>query len=119
MDGIIFAPFRRLKGNWRTTKVGDTTTHPDTGETMKWCQHHGKTGCYMPEDHNHEAWAKQKEANGKRRGQQSPANPSSPKNLKLSAKHRAALTTSLTTSFAFTDEEAAQFIKDEIESSKD
>jgi hypothetical protein len=73
----------------------------------------------MPEDHNHDAWAKRKEANGKRRGQQSPANPSSPKNLKLSAKHRAALTTSLTTSFALTDEEAAQFIKDEIESSKD
>ena len=39
---------KEKKGPWRTNKVGDKIKHPDTGEDMKWCPNHGKTGCYMP-----------------------------------------------------------------------
>ena len=45
--------------NWRYTKVGDTTTCPETGATLKWCPHHGK-GAYMPSDHNHAEWVEKK-----------------------------------------------------------
>ena len=45
--------------NWRYTKVGETTTCPETGATLKWCPHHGK-GAYMPSDHNHAEWVEKK-----------------------------------------------------------
>ena len=45
--------------NWRYTKVGETTTCPETGALLKWCPHHGK-GAYMPSDHNHHEWAEKK-----------------------------------------------------------
>lgn len=48
------------KGAWKFKKVGETTTDPDTGKSMKWCPLHGK-GCYMPADHDHAAWKEEKE----------------------------------------------------------
>jgi hypothetical protein len=45
--------------NWRHTKVGETTTCPDTGATLKWCPLHGD-GAYMPSDHNHAEWLEKK-----------------------------------------------------------
>jgi hypothetical protein len=111
---------KEKKGPWRTNKVGDKIKHPDTGEDMKWCPNHGKTGCYMPADHNHDAWVKEKEAKNqggsKRRNKRDTSNTSSPKTLKLQAKHRAALTSHLTTKFTMTDDDVAEFLNEVDES---
>jgi hypothetical protein len=111
------------KGPWRTTNVGKTTKHPETGEEMVWCPHHGKNGgCYMPKGHNHEEWLKEREEKSARRSKRtrdserssSPA----PKSLKLNEKHKTALCTAfatkLTTAFNMDDAEAMDFIKNGI-----
>ena len=57
------------KKPWRTTFVGKITTDPD-GKPMKWCGKHGaidketgkQPGCYMPPDHDHAVWAKERKA---------------------------------------------------------
>lgn len=108
------------KGPWRTTNVGKTTKHPETGEEMVWCPHHGKNGgCYMPKGHNHDEWLKNREEKTARRskrtrdgdGTSSPA----PKSLKLNDKHKTALCTALasklTTAFNMDDTEAIDFIE--------
>ena len=54
---------------WRFEKKGTTITGPD-GKRYKWCSRHGhkdkstgkQPGMYMPEDHDHETWAKEKAA---------------------------------------------------------
>lgn len=72
---------------WRTKFAGFKTTH--NGEHYKWCAKHGhpnpatgkQPGMYMPADHDHDAWAKnkadrdaafkQKKATGKRKAEES------------------------------------------------
>ncbi len=91
-------------GPWRTTNVGETTTDPKSGVPMKWCPHHGKTGCYMPMNHDHAAWlaSKEKGETGGHRGKRDldtkksvkfQDGPDVPKKLRLSQKLRAALVT--------------------------
>lgn len=111
------------KGPWRTTYVGKTTKHPETGEEVVWCNHHGKNGgCYMPKGHNHEEWLKAREEKAARRSKRtrdgertsSPA----PKTLKLNDKHKTALctalTTKLTTAFNMDDDAAKEIIENGI-----
>ena len=50
---------------WKCTKEGTFANCPITGNRFKWCPHHGKRnqevrGMYMPEDHDHTAWAKKR-----------------------------------------------------------
>ncbi len=89
-------------GPWRTKYVGETTTDPKSGETMKWCKHHGKQGCYMPSDHDHAAWAAAKKEKADHRGKRDRDDKKSvkfqdaqdvPKKLRLNQKLRAALVT--------------------------
>eukprot|EP00984_Skeletonema_dohrnii_P024462 scaffold13581_cov72-Skeletonema_dohrnii-CCMP3373.AAC.2 len=87
-------------GSWRTTKVGESTKHPATGEVHKWCNHHGKHGCYMPADHDHDAWVEKKKsrAGGPDKKRQDPKSVSfadHPKKLKLSQKLKSALVTGM------------------------
>ena len=42
---------------WRTTNKGPESIHPKTGEKFLWCSKGHGGGCYMPVDHDHEAWA--------------------------------------------------------------
>ena len=65
--------------DWRITKKGATTTVE--GVKYDWCPHHGpnnrgkdakKSGMYMPAPHNHDEWAKAREAkNAARKNNQS------------------------------------------------
>ena len=54
--------------NWKFTNVGATTKCPTSGDTFKWCPHHGKKdgkgqrGMYMPADHDHKKWEAEKKA---------------------------------------------------------
>ena len=45
---------------WRTTNKGPEAVHPKTQEKFVWCGLGHAGGCYMPEGHNHEQWAKAK-----------------------------------------------------------
>eukprot|EP00956_Cyclotella_meneghiniana_P008620 scaffold11745_cov39-Cyclotella_meneghiniana.AAC.4 len=46
--------------SWRTTNMGPESFHPKTGEKFLWCSKGHGGGCYMPLDHDHEAWAAKK-----------------------------------------------------------
>lgn len=84
-------------GSWQTTKVGETTKSPD-GKTFKWCPHHGKHGCYMPENHDHKEWEEwRKKKGGKKRKEtkQVTFKEDGPTTLRLNQKLKAALVTNM------------------------
>eukprot|EP00956_Cyclotella_meneghiniana_P041815 scaffold240609_cov23-Cyclotella_meneghiniana.AAC.1 len=45
---------------WRTTNKGPEAIHPKTNKKFVWCGLGHAGGCYMPEGHDHEQWAKEK-----------------------------------------------------------
>ena len=107
---------RKPSSSWQNLKKGETTKHPETGATYKWCNLHGKSGgCYMPEDHDHDVWlAKRK----KREADQAAAGvtPSSNKvakkgTLRLDSNIKAALATRLD-ECGFSGPEKGELLKD-------
>lgn len=89
---------------WRTTKVGDTSVHPKTGEKFVWCGLGHGSGSYMPDGHDHQVWAKQKEEKNrkwneakKRKSEDEDSKPAAKKGgaLKLSPDVQQAFTTSV------------------------
>ena len=89
---------------WRTTKVGDTCVHPKTGEKFVWCGLGHGSGSYMPDGHDHQVWAKQKEEKNrkwneakKRKSEDEDSKPAAKKGgaLKLSSDVQQAFTTSV------------------------
>eukprot|EP00956_Cyclotella_meneghiniana_P042945 scaffold249354_cov55-Cyclotella_meneghiniana.AAC.2 len=45
---------------WRITNKGPEAIHPKTQQKFVWCGLGHAGGCYMPEGHNHDQWAKEK-----------------------------------------------------------
>ena len=109
---------------WKCKKVGTTTTCPDSGKLFKWCPHHGSIstgkGIYMPEDHDHDAWALAKKAKSaaylakKRAASADPTTASATNKKKVAATGKLALAKSfqsaLTTKMQCSDAEVKDII---------
>lgn len=106
---------RMSSSSWQIVKrKGETTKHPETGATVKWCNKHGKLGCYMPEDHDHDVWfAKRKKREADQAAGVTPSSNKAAKKgtLRLDSNIKAALATRLD-ECGFSGPEKGELLKD-------